>query len=149
MTLLYRPASLPDDETWLFQLHEDAHRALVEAAYGPWVVEQQQEFFRALVDDHRVFIVESDHTKIGAVYLGERDGDAWLELIEISPSWQGSGFGAAALGWVRETASKSGQRVLLQVHRINERARQLYLREGFTKVSQTDTHHVMRSNPTV
>ena len=41
MTTTYRPAVLAD-EPWLFQLHEDAHRELVEKAYGPWVVEQQQ-----------------------------------------------------------------------------------------------------------
>ncbi|WP_157432288.1 hypothetical protein, partial [Agromyces italicus] len=79
MTITTRMATVTD-EGWLFQLHEDAHKELVEAAYGPWIVVQQQEFFRPLVDDHDVFILEQDGSAVGAVYLGIRDEDTWLEL---------------------------------------------------------------------
>jgi GNAT superfamily N-acetyltransferase len=146
MTIAYRPA-VQEDEPWLFQLHEDAHRQLVETAYGPWVVEQQQGFFRALVDDHQVLVIESGDEPIGALYLGEREGDTWLELIEVTPSWQGRGVGGGALRWVRDAAATAGRGVLLQVHRVNERARRLYLREGFIEISETETHHVLRSTP--
>ncbi len=45
------------DEGWLFELHEAAHGELVEAAFGPWIIEQQEEFFRPLFEDHEVFVV--------------------------------------------------------------------------------------------
>ncbi|NNC13262.1 GNAT family N-acetyltransferase [Planctomonas sp. JC2975] len=136
--------AVADDEGWLFELHEAAHRELVEAAYGPWVVEQQEEFFRPLVDDHEVFVVVAEGHDVGAVYLGERDGDTWLELIEVEPAHQGEGIGAAALRWVVSGSADRGRGTLLQVHRINDGAKQLYEREGFASVGETPTHHLLR-----
>lgn len=146
MAISFR-AAVAADEPWLFRLHEDTHRVLVEAAYGPWIAEQQRDFFRSLIGDHQVFIVKLDDVSAGAVYLGGRDNDTWLELIEIVPSRQGNGVGSAALKWVVATAAKSGREVRLQVHRINDRARRLYLREGFTEIGTTETHHILRSDP--
>lgn len=132
------------DEGWLFQLHEDAHRDLVEAAYGPWVTAQQEEFFRPLIDDHEVFVIEQGGVAVGAAYLGIRGGDTWLELIEVTPSRQGEGIGAAVLSWVVERSELAGRGTLLQVHKLNARARRLYEREGFTVNGATDTHHLFR-----
>ena len=143
MEIELRQATTADEE-WLFGLHEAAHRDLVEAAYGPWVAQQQQEFFRPLVDDHDVFVVVADHRDVGAVYLGEREGHTWLELIEVAPEYQGSGVGAAALRWVLSESRKRQRGTLLQVHRLNERARRLYEREGFTACGETATHHLLR-----
>ncbi|WP_263120969.1 GNAT family N-acetyltransferase [Cellulomonas sp. RIT-PI-Y] len=134
----------PADEQWLFGLHEAAHRHLVESAYGPWDAEEQRELFRPLVDDHDVIVVSADHRDAGAVYLGERDGDTWLELIEVEPECQGSGVGTAALRWVVGESRQRQRGTLLQVHRMNERARRLYEREGFTSYGVTATHHLLR-----
>ena len=68
-----RPAT-PDDHAWLYDLHEKAHRELVERAYGPWAEAQQREFFAPLVNDHEVFILSDGDSPVGAVYLGSRDG---------------------------------------------------------------------------
>ena len=95
-----RPAT-PDDHAWLYDLHEKAHRELVERAYGPWAEAQQREFFAPLVNDHEVFILSDGDTPVGAVYQGTRDGDVWLELVEVSPEFQGRGYGRRALHSVR------------------------------------------------
>jgi GNAT superfamily N-acetyltransferase len=143
MEIELRPAT-PADEEWLFGLHEAAHRDLVEAAYGPWVAAEQEAFFQPLVDDHDVLVVAAERRDVGAVYFGERDGDTWLELIEVAPEHQGSGVGAAALKWVVGESRKQQRGTLLQVHRVNERARRLYEREGFTVCGETLTHHLLR-----
>lgn len=143
MEIEFRQATRADEQ-WLFCLHESAHRDLVQAAYGPWVTEQQQEFFRALVDDHDVFVVSADRRDVGAVYLGERDGDTWVELMEVLPECQGSGVGAATLQWVVGESRTRQRGTLLQVHRLNERARRLYEREGFTARRETVTHYLLR-----
>jgi GNAT superfamily N-acetyltransferase len=133
-----------DDEPWLFQLHESAHRELVEAAYGPWIAEQQHDFFRPLVDEHDVFVIVAGGRDVGAVYLGERDGDTWLELVEVDPEHHGEGIGTAALRWVVGESRKRDRGTLLQVHRINDRAKRLYEREGFVSIEETASHHVLR-----
>jgi hypothetical protein len=86
-----------DDEPWLFQLHESAHRELVEAAYGPWIVEQRHNFFRPLIDEHGVIVAEG--RELGTVYPGERarPGSSWLRSIP-SPRARASGRRRRA-GW--------------------------------------------------
>ncbi|WP_350270729.1 GNAT family N-acetyltransferase [Brevibacterium sp. CBA3109] len=143
MTISTRAATY-EDEAWLFQLHEDTHKELVEAAYGPWLVAQQQEFFGPLIEGHDVFILVSEGADVGALYLGRREEDTWLELIEVTPARQGQGIGAAALTWVVEQSAKADRGVRLQVHKVNARAKRLYEREGFAEVGETETHHLLR-----
>ncbi|WP_165372738.1 GNAT family N-acetyltransferase [Pengzhenrongella frigida] len=139
-------ASTDADRDWLSVLHEQAHRDLVERAYGPWIAAQQREFFAALVDEHTVFVLTHDSEPVGAVYLGERDGDLWLELLEISPAHQGRGFGTFALDWIDQAACEQGRGIRLQVHLLNEAAHRLYLKQGFTATGETPTHHHLRKH---
>ena len=138
-----RPATT-DDRDWLCDLHEQAHRELVERAYGPWEVEQQRGFFGHLVNDHDVFVLSDSDRNVGAVYLGDRNGQLWLELLEVLPELQRRGYGRIALRWAVTRASEHGVGTLLQVHRLNEDARRLYLSEGFSAAGETATHHLLR-----
>ena len=140
------PATAADHE-WLYRLHEQAHRDLVERAYGPWEENQQRDFFRPLVEDHEVHLITTGEQRIGAVYLGTRDDDVWLELIEVAPEFQRRGVGTSALRWVGERAAKQGRGTLLQVHRVNDDARRLYLSQGFAEAGETDTHFLLRKPP--
>ncbi|WP_326604319.1 GNAT family N-acetyltransferase [Streptomyces sp. NBC_01800] len=135
-----------EDHQWLYQLHEHAHKELVERAYGPWMQDQQRAFFVPLVNDHEVFIFSDGALDVGAVYLGERDGDVWLELVEILPEFQRRGFGTRAVRWVVARASEQGIGTLLQVHRVNEEAQRLYLSEGFSAAGENETHLLMRKS---
>ncbi|MFJ1560711.1 GNAT family N-acetyltransferase [Streptomyces mirabilis] len=135
-----------EDHQWLYELHEQAHQELVEKAYGPWKQDQQRAFFAPLVNDHEVFIFSNGDRQVGAVYLGERDGDVWLELVEVLPEFQRRGYGTRAVRWVVERASEQGTGTLLQVHRVNEEAHRLYLSEGFQPAGENETHYLMRKS---
>lgn len=138
-----RPSELGDEE-WLFALHEAAHRDLVERAYGPWDDEQQRAFFKPVIDDHDVFVVQQETRSVGAVYLGLREGDTWIELVEVAPDSQGRGVGSQAVEWVLARSAAAGRGTRLQVHKVNEAAHRLYLRLGFVPTAETVTHHVLR-----
>ena len=105
-----------------------------------------------MVNDHDVFILSDGDQKVGAVYIGERDGDVWLELVEVLPEFQRRGYGTIALRWVVTDASEQGVGTLLQVHRVSEDARRLYLSEGCSAAGETETHtycvRVSRTEPT-
>ena len=132
------------DNSWIFGLHESAHRALVEQAYGPWDYEQQIGFFALLVSEHDIRILEAHGKSVGAMYLGTRDDDTWLELIEVAPASQNYGVGSAALELVAHQAASQRHGTLLQVHRVNRDAKRLYEREGFTPFGETATHFLLR-----
>lgn len=140
-------ASDTNDRDWLYDLHKAAHRELVEQAYGPWKEAQQREFFAPVVEGHEVFVLERDGQRVGAVYLGLREGDTWLELVEVDPAAQGRGLGTHLLTWVTNRSIAAGRGTLLQVHRVNSRARSLYLRSGFVSAGETATHHLLRQQP--
>ncbi|WP_404801933.1 GNAT family N-acetyltransferase [Brevibacterium aurantiacum] len=81
---------------------------------------------------------------VGALYLGRRDEDMWLELMEVAPDRQGQGLGAAALSWVVEQSAKASCGTMLQVHKVNARAKRLHERRGLAEVGETETHHLLR-----
>jgi len=141
--LIVRPSD-SNDLDWLYDLHEEAHRDLVEQAYGPWKEAQQREFFAPLVAEHDVFVLEREGQRVGAAYLGLRDVDTWLELVEIDPTAQGLGLGTHLLRWVIARSETAGRGTLLKVHRVNARARSLYMRTGFLPAGQDETHHLLR-----
>lgn len=91
-----------------------------------------------------MFVITSGGVDVGAVYLGERDGDTWVELVEVLPDRQGEGIGTAVLRRVVRASGESGRGTRLQVHRVNVRAGRLYEREGFIVVGGTATHHLLR-----
>ena len=94
-----------------------------------------------------MFVLSVEESPVGAVYLGSRDGDVWLELVEVLPEVQRRGYGRSALRWVVDRAAAQGAGTLLQVHRVNDDARRLYVSEGFTDVGSTATHHLLRKAP--
>ena len=136
-------AALNTDHEWLFELHETAHRELVEQAYGPWDAVQQRGFFQSLVEGHDCYVMEEAGYPVGAVYLGVREGDTWLELIEVTPAHQKRGLGTEALCWVIRRANEQGRGTSLQVHRMNLGAHRWYLRQGFAPAGETETHHLL------
>lgn len=132
------------DHEWLFTLHELAHRALVEQAYGPWDASQQRDFFDALTAQYDAYVVESAGQPIGSLYLGTRGEDTWVELVEITPGQQGQGLGTSVLNWVAEYSQREGRGTLLQVHRLNPSAKRLYERLGYEPAGETETHFLLR-----
>jgi GNAT superfamily N-acetyltransferase len=137
-------AARPGDLAWLFDLHRAAHRALVEVAYQPWKDVEQQRYVAAMVSDFDVFIMENLDGRVGAIYLGVRGDDVWVEMIQVLPAQQGNGVGTAALRWIARRAAGQSRGVRLQVHHMNPRARALYERMGFMALETTDTHQLMR-----
>ncbi|WP_213814834.1 GNAT family N-acetyltransferase [Glaciihabitans sp. dw_435] len=133
-----------NDHEWLYTLHELAHRALVEEAYGPWDDAQQSDFFAALITDYDAYVVESAGQPIGSLYLGTRDEDTFVALVEITPGQQGQGLGTSVLNWVAEYSQREGRGTVLQVHKLNPAAKRLYERLGYEPAGETETHFLLR-----
>ncbi|HYD84131.1 MAG TPA: GNAT family N-acetyltransferase, partial [Opitutus sp.] len=70
--------------------------------------------------------------------------ELFLANIQIHPAFQGNGLGSAVVRNVLESAAALQLSVRLQVLKVNTRARDLYLRLGFTIYQETLTHFLMR-----
>lgn len=86
----------------------------------------------------QLWAVEAGGRVVGSVFLGLRDGGAWLYDITIEEAERGNGYGRAAMLALEEEARRLGHRSLgLNVWGGNEVARGLYRSLGFAETSVT------------
>jgi GNAT superfamily N-acetyltransferase len=83
-----------------------------------------------------IWVVEADGRRVGTVFLGLRDGGAWLYDITIDPAERGKGYGRGAMTAVEEEARMLGHdKIALNVWGGNEVARGLYRSLGWSEES--------------
>ncbi len=133
----------PGDLGWIVQ----RHGALYAAEYG-WNTEFEGLVARIVADfaeDHdpyleRVWIAELDGRPGGSVMCVREDaapGTARLRLLLVDPAGRGLGIGALLVDAVVTFARSVGYRELvLWTNDVLTSARSLYLRAGFTLVSE-------------
>jgi diamine N-acetyltransferase len=98
----------------------------------PWSMEQHEQ---CLSDpNRRHLIVEADGTAVGYVILaGLQNEHGSIELTRITIAEKGKGYGRETLRLIKQWAfeQQGAHRLWLDVKEHNERAKRLYLSEGF------------------
>jgi GNAT superfamily N-acetyltransferase len=141
-----RPLS-PDDFEWDFALLRDALGPYVEATWGWDELEQRQRFRERYPEALRQRqVVEVDARAVGVLTVLRRSTELHLELLEITPAWQGRGLGGAILSRVMARAGELELPLTLLVLRANPRARALYQRHGLTVIGDHGPHSVRMSS---
>jgi ribosomal protein S18 acetylase RimI-like enzyme len=81
--------------------------------------------------------------------LASRKTETELVIVSIQllPQHQGRGIGTSLIDVLFKEARDEGKRLTLQVLKVNDRARQLYERLGFSTVEETDTHYLIKAAP--
>jgi ribosomal protein S18 acetylase RimI-like enzyme len=83
-----------------------------------------------------IWVVEADGRRVGSVFLGLRDGDAWLYDITIDEAERGRGYGRAAMTALEgEVRALGFQSLALNVWGGNAVARGLYRSLGWAEES--------------
>ena len=87
-------------------------------------------------ENARIWAAEADGKRVGTVFLGVRDGGAWLYDITIEADERGRGYGRAAMLALEDEVRALGFDVLtLNVWGGNEVARGLYRSLGYAETS--------------
>jgi len=127
-------AVTPQDRGFLFTLHRTTMRDVIEATWG-WDDEwQEMDFTRRLVSCE-VHIIEIGGYPAGGLWLEWKSDMLYLRELQLSPEFQGRGFGTAILRQVIDQATQRGLPTVLSVVEANRRAKQLYERIGFEVVA--------------
>ena len=137
-----RPATDEDFE-FLYVLKRNAYRDHVVATYGKWDEPWQRDRFTASFDPGLIEVLIAGGERVGAVSVNEAQDPVFLAAIELTPAWRGRGIGTAVI----QDLLARGRPVRLQVFTVNEAARRLYERLGFTVTGATETHTLMVSRP--
>lgn len=152
--IAYRPMA---DEDLPFVADLYASTRAEEVAQTGWPAAQQAAFlaqqhraqhlhYRNVFPDAEWLIVERDGEPIGRLYLDETGDRVMLIDISLVPAARGAGLGGAILADLMAAAGAAGKWVSLHVERLNP-ARRLYVRHGFTLVSDKGIYLEMEWRP--
>lgn len=143
-TVTFRPLREDEFEAW----SEEHVRAYAEGmidfavlSRGDAQVKAARDFAAVLPDGLategiRIWVVEDEGRPVGTVFLGSREGGAWLYDITIAERERGRGYGRAAMLVLEDEVRRLGfQELSLNVWGGNEVARSLYGSLGFAEVA--------------
>lgn len=142
MTINYRLVT-EADEAFLYRLHREAMRELVEETWGEWDEDWQRAYFQRDFEPRRLRIIQYDGQDVGVLSVEDRAEELFLANIEILPAFQRRGIGTAVIGELIAEGERLGKPIALKVLKANREARDLYQRLGFNVTGGNDTHHVM------
>ena len=151
-TITVRAASA-DDENFLYEVYRST-RAEELAVWG-WDERQQELFLKMQLKardqsylmhyqeiDDRVILCGGE--KIGRLIVSRNAEEIRLVDISLLPQYRNRGVGTSL---IKALFMEAGARaVRLQVDKVNEQARRLYERIGFSVTGETQTHIQMERN---
>ncbi len=126
----------------------DAVRAVVNAAYEPWIpvigmrpLPLEADYDQLIADCRVTVLVPPDEDRIaGLIVLVPEEEALLIENVAVDPVFQGRGFGRTLLAHAEEAARRAGLRsVRLYTHRLMATNIALYERLGYA-VTTRDTH---------
>ncbi len=141
LEIALRPANM-QDASFLWQLHCATIKPYIANTWG-WDEDFQYRYFTEHFSPWGNQIIRFQEKDAGVIAVEETPHGIILSTIELLPQFQGLGIGTQLIQGLLSRAEAQGLPVSLRVLKVNP-ARQLYLRLGFTVVSETDTHYWMR-----
>lgn len=130
------------DFDFLYTLHRATLKEYIEKTWG-WDEAFQKEYFLQHFNPHIQQIIVAAKTDIGSISVVHENNSVFLNIIEILPAYQNKGIGTFLIEEILVRAKSENKSVLLQVLKVNRRARALYERIGFSICGETETHYQM------
>ncbi len=138
----YRPADTVADREFGQMLHHSAYRDVVVKQFGEWDEYRQNQFFIEGWNRAPHQIIQFDSRDVGIVSSAQHSDHLFLSELQILPEFQSRGIGTMVIHEHMERSRRMGVPLRLQVLKEN-RAKDLYLRQGFTITTTTATHVIM------
>jgi ribosomal protein S18 acetylase RimI-like enzyme len=129
-----RPAT-PWDKEFLFRLHRETMRDVIEKTWG-WNEGWQRLDFEKRFGQCEVTIVEALGRDAGGLWLEPSPTMLYIANIQVLSHLQGRGIGTAVLQGLIAKAAAQPIALELSVLQANPRARRLYERLGFTVINE-------------
>lgn len=142
-----RPA-VQSDFDWLFHLVCITMKDYVAATTG-WDEVKEKEIFTRYFDfsSYQIFVIVLDGSDIGYLKIERTDREIFLANIHVHPDYQNRGFGSRIIKSLLVEAKQQGVPVSLKVLKVNQAARRLYERFGFSIEEEAEDYYVMRALP--
>ena len=99
----------------------------------------QAPFLKHIRDNGKGYIILDGDNVVGVINTEDKNGDVWIQGIEISKQYQNKGIGKELLDY----AVKNLGVTHLSVNKKNTLAYDMYLKCGFEVYDQTDSMYFM------
>jgi GNAT superfamily N-acetyltransferase len=137
-----RPAR-PADSEFVYQVKKAALGEYIEQTWG-WDEVFQHDFHDREYDPTTTEIITWQGTDVGWLEVERGSNSLFLSGIYILPEYQSRGVGSAMIGEIIREAKEMQLPLMLQVLKVNPRARALYEKLGFVVTGESETHNLMR-----
>lgn len=142
-----RPAAQSDFD-FLFHLVCITMKDYVAATTG-WDEVKEKEIFTKYFDfsSYQISVIVLNGSDIGYLKVDRTDGEIFLANINVHPDYQNQGLGSRIIKSLLVDAEQQGVSVSLKVLKVNQAARRLYEKFGFSIEEEAEDYYLMRALP--
>lgn len=137
-----RPAT-SSDEDFARAAEYTAYHDVIVRQFGSWDQDLNEKHWKANWNPARYEVILSKGQRTGYIVVEKHPDHLFISEIVVIPEYQNQGIGSQILNEELDRARSAGLPVRLQFLKEN-RAVTLYLRLGFKKYSETETHTLMQ-----
>lgn len=119
------------------------------AATTGWDEVKEKEIFTKYFDfsAYQITVIVLDGRDIGYLKIDRTEREIFLANIHVHPDYQNQGIGSRVIKSLLVEAEQQGVPVSLKVLKVNQAARQLYERFGFSIEEEAEDYYLMRRLP--
>ena len=139
--LLQVYASTREEELRLVDWSDEQKAAFVRQQF-----EAQDAYYRDNYDPVTFDVIEVDGASAGRLYVARWDDEIRIIDIALLPEYRGRGIGTELLRALLDEAAEAGKRLSIHVE-LNNPARRLYDRLGFTPIEERGLYLLMEAAP--
>ncbi len=129
-----------------FEIRKNALGKYVEQTWG-WDENRQWKYHKDDFNPAILRIIEVGNEPAGTLENYAEDNSMIVSGLYIIDKFQNQGIGTRVMTSIIRNASENSANVMLQVLKVNPKAKALYERLGFTVYETTDTHFKMIYKP--
>jgi GNAT superfamily N-acetyltransferase len=129
----------PDDIDLAYQIRKAAFKEYVEKVQT-WDDHEQQQLHKQRYGVQDFHVINHAGIDVGIMAVVVSTDCVKVNQLFLLPEYQGKGIGSECMLLIMEEARQLGLPVQLRVMKVNPRAMVFYLRLGFNRTSETDTH---------
>lgn len=135
------------DFDWTYEIKKATLQDYIVQAFGPWDEAWQLEEHHKDFSSGQFEIIEADGVDAGYLWIRRTAKIIYLVDICVSPAYQGKGIGSQIIKNMLLETKALKLPVELGVFKGNRSALKLYTKLGFSTISETQTHILMRYLP--
>jgi ribosomal protein S18 acetylase RimI-like enzyme len=140
-----RPA-VRSDFDFLFHLVCITMKDYIAATTG-WDEVKEREIFTRYFDfsAYQISVIVLDGSDIGYLKIDHMEREIFLANLHVHPDYQNQGIGSRILKSLLGEAEQQGVSVSLKILKVNQAARRLYERFGFSIEEEAEDYYLMRA----